>query len=591
MSVKNNEKFRASLSEYSYLVYEKFLHKVFMDIDFDVPQRQQIMLYCFLHKSISTQQLSVLYGGSRLKVKSTYMIVKRLRDSDYLIKYDEIKDTGKTNTTEPIYVITAAGVKFCKELILSLFPQMMPEEMFSYSDYSFTLEEIIEYLSNRSNTDIPVYIDHYLGTRNVNTYLLSHPFCEQTFRYETEVGIAESGTTVSLFTRSLLGINNTYQIRCDALLKYYLPEMDDYVRFFIELDTGTQRSAILKEKIQGYVDNYLDTNSFSPNDSLLFCLQTKVNESHRELKKLKSNVGSKDYYYLMMLEFGCNMMSSVLPEEQGLKTVGEAIQYLDRLNNYGRLGSTDKSVYNYFKDTAAIDMSTPLSELKNNFGASRDRLNNKRKHVLNKLHMHSYYTRRNLLHRCANSISELSYYFLKGFSLYSAPDYNLDSTVPYLLPEMFDFRSKLTNLFASFNLVSKTSPLSYRLLYRIGKENKDGFVLKNSYYFMKERLHVIVENISDDLGGLYRINHLLNQPSIPSSLISSKIICLVDDTSKDKIKNMYVSSPLGKYLMKNDGSRTNQSKFEILFITYESVKTYGSFFTYDLDGNVVYKPN
>lgn len=586
-----SDKYKAELAEYSYFIYEEFIHKVFMDSDFDIAQRHQILLYCFLHRGISTSQLSILFGDQRLKVKATYMTVKRLRDSDYLVWQNEFsKPKGKGNVSEPVYFITAAGVKYCIEIITSLFPELMPDESFTSSNYTFTLDEILEYLSKRCLSNSITYIEHYLGARDVNAYLLSHPFTNMDYKYETEVGIAESGVPASLFTRSLMGFNAySHPIRCDALLTYPLATEEYGVQFYIELDTGTQRASILTDKIQGYFDNYINTNGFSPKASLLFCLQTKVDESRKELKKVKSTFGSRDYYYLMMLEFGCHMMSSVLPEGQGPKTVGEAIVYLKRLDDLDMLNPTAKSVYNYFVDIAAIDESTPLSELKNNFVVSRDMITKKRDSILGDLHMKAYLHRRNILFQRANSIEGLDLVFLQGFSLYTAPAYCLGNTFPYLLPDMFAFRRDLQAMFVSLDLVKRTSSLKYRLFFKITKD--DDIVLKNSYFFMEERLHVIVENVTDDLGGQARIRHLLNLSSVPSSLKHSKVVCLIDNYSLDSVKKLFMTSSLGKTLLDQNGSRCKENEFEILFASYDTIKTYGSFFTFNTKGDIVYKHN
>lgn len=586
------EKYRADLAEYSYFTYEKFLHKVFMDNDFDVPKRKQIILYCFLNRGISTTQLSILYGDTKLKYKANYMAAKRLRDDGYLVWSNEFSQTkGKGGGSEIIYSITAAGVKYCNEIIPSLFSELMPGESFVYSYYTFSLDEVLDYLSKRCLSNSIKYIEHYLGTRDVNTYLLSHPFANIEFTYETEVGIAESGVPASLYTRSLMGFNAyAHPVRCDAMLTYQLPEVDDIaVRFFIELDTGTQRATVLTNKVLGYMDNYLNTESFSPKASLLFCLQTKADKSKKYLYKNKSSYGSKDYYYAMMLEFGYSMLAAAIPEGKDIITFGDAMADLKRLNDLDMLSTTAELVYKYFLDASDIDDSILLSELTNYCMKTRDNNTNKKLNVIMDLHMKAYIGRRKLLFRRAISLEGMMQYFLRGFSLYTAPNHCLGYVFPYLLPDMLDFRRSLRDMFVFLGLVETTSSLSYRLLYNLDKSGDN--VLKNSYYFNKEKLHILVENITDDIGGKARISNLLNLPSIPNSLRNSKIICLLDDYSIDSVKELYLNSLLGKVLKDKAGSSCKPYEFEILFTTYNAIISHGSLFTFDSMGEVVYKYN
>lgn len=580
-----NDIYKADLSEYSYKIYEKFLHKVFMENNRKISKRHKTLLYCYLNRCVSTSQISIFFGDSKLNVKSNSMMMDRLFKSDYINLYtDTRKSSGKK--LENIYVITSTGIKYCNGLISSLFPILLPDESFKYSGHEFSLKEVIEYLNVRCETKLPVYIEHYLGSRDVFAYLLSNPLTKGNYSFETEVGISESGIPVSLYSRSLLGFNMfSHPIRSDAVLTYPLPKENDNLRFFIELDTGTQRSSILTNKIQNYLDNYLNTNSFSPMSSLLFCLQTKVDDSRKELLNLKRGYGVRDYYYLVGLEFGFNMMASVLPNGGKIQTVGDALRYLDRLKKQGNLNATDELVYKYFEETTIIDGATPLEGLKNNYHVIQDVLASKKAEILEDLHRKAYLNRKDILHKSANSLTNMEEFFLKGFSLYTVPNFSMANTFPYLLPEMFGIRDKLSSVFSSMGLVNDNSLPGYRPFYKV---DNDGFVLKNSYLFELERVHVIIENISDDLGGYYRIRHLLNQPSLPSSLMSSKIICLYDDNSFDMVRDMFVSTSIGKVLMARDGSRSIDNNFEVLFASYNTIKTSGSLFVFNDKGEAVY---
>jgi len=572
----DREIYKADLAEFSYYIYSKFLRLVFSNSD--IAGRHKILMYCFLNRCISKHQLSILFGNTKLKVKSTYMVVKRLMDNDYLCKYTHGSSSRK-EASEAVYLITNSGIKYCKELVASLFPVLMPEETLAYSGHHFTLNEVIDYLSIRCQLKLPAYIEHYLGARDIYTFLLSYPI-KNDYSFETEVGISESGLPVSLYTRSLLGINlNSYPVRCDGLLRYRLRGNDE-IRWYIELDTGTQRAAVLQNKLNNYIEYVLKSNSFTPLDSIVFSIQTKPGELNNPSDERKKGLGIRDYYYMVILEFAFNLMYTVLPKDTRIRTVGEAIKYLERLHLYGELGPTDIMVYKYFRDADIIDRSAPLEGLKNNYHKYLDLKKERIAESFNERNQKKYVSRRKIIHKCSSSNDELGDYFRRGFSLYTVPNYCIGNTLPFLIPEMFDARDKICKIFSSAGLVGKDSFVGYRPFYKVDDDN---FVLRNSYYFKKERLHIIVENITDDFGGLYRIRHLLNYSSIPASLSSSKVICLYDDSSAGLVKETLSSTAMwqqvinmpGSRILDNDikdspGSRNLNNDFEILFVSYSS---------------------
>jgi hypothetical protein len=586
-----NEIYKADLAEYSYLIYEKFLHKVFLDSNIDVPERHQILLYCFLHRGISYSQLTTLFGNSIQKKKSTTMVIKRLRDNDYLISLKNLKTLNNNygDSSENTYLITAAGVNYCSQLLLNLFPEFMPMENLTTSEHKFTLKEILDYLSIRCMSNIPAYWNHYLAARDVNTFLLSSSFSNIDYSYETEVGISESGIPATLYSRALLGVGKlNYPVRCDAMLTYPLSKENCSMRFFLEQDTGKQRSALLIDKVNNYISYYLGTNSFSPTTSLLFCLNTKVDEDKREFAAVKGGYGTKEYYYSFALECAFDLLSINLPGGLSCQTVGEAIAYLREMERDERLSPSLNQLLTYFSGAAAINETMSLTMLKKQYYNNRNEITEKRAVILAGLHLQKYMSRRSLLHRSLDPIIGLEDYFLKGFSIYTVPNYDFDGTFPYLLPEMFQFRNKLKRMFVSLNMIdSKTIP-NYEPFYTI-VENE--IVMRNSYYFQEENLHIIIENITDDLGGLYRVRKLLNQVSLPSSLISSKLLCLCDNLTLDAVKEIYLDTIMGKKLSLRCGSSCKKDDFEVLFATYDTIRSSGSLFTFSSDGSIVYKYN
>lgn len=583
------DKFKAELAEYSYLTYEKFLHNVFLDNSLDIPERNQILFYCFLHKWMSYSQLMRMFGGA-VNNRAVTMKAKRLRDNKLLVFQKDIAgSSARYDDKENIYVMTAAGVKYCQELIRDIFPKLLPDETFKKDEYTFSLDMVLTYLGDRCNEKNVTYLNHYLATRDIESYLLSSPNSSLEYSFDTEVGIDTNGNTVSIFTRTLLGCgNNVSPIRSDGYLAYPLDGKDKkyLLKFFIELDTGSQRSSLVVDKVRNYLSRYLSSTNFSPLSSLLFSLQTSVKEERNKIKEAAGGYGSRDFYYSLALECTFDMLKTQLPDSVQFNTVGDAVNMLKGLERDGKITPSLSLLLKYFSTAAIANKNIPLSTIKTHYYTWRDEVAEKRLNVKNEIHGRKYLNRRNLIHSNIDEVAGLNEYLLKGFSIYTLSNHDLESTLPYLLPEMFQFKMKLRRMCLGLNLINMSDQLYYEPLYLVkGSE----FVLRNSYTGNDKDFHIIIENISDDLGGLNRIKHLLSLEIVPTSLLTSKIICLIDNTSMEEIKGIYLGSKIGEVLSTSCGSSCVRGKFEIMFATYETIRSSGSLFTFSSNGEIVYK--
>lgn len=580
--IYDNDYYKLDLAKHSYRIYDKFLHKVFLNSFVTIPERHLILLYCFLHKAISHRQVLMLFGNNTLNKKNAlYMVLKRLRDNGYMSRqYNEDRKSKDENS----YFITPTGVKYCMDIIRSLFSDCMTSEELTINNHMYSLDEILEYLSARNKDISPGYWNHYLSSRDVYTYLLSSNFTNMDFLFETEVGISENGIPITSYEcLSPRDKKISFPIRSDALLTY--PLADDKIKIFIELDTGSQSSTLLADKIKNYKNFYLETESFSPTSSLLFCLKTTANPGQDKLKSLKGRFNIKEYYYLHALQSSFELLRIVNPDCPSCETVGEAIFYLNELEQAKGLGENIKQVLTYFTKKIESYKTTPLSTAKNKYFDRRNDATEKRTSIVEKDHVRKYHKRRALLHRSVNKVSGLKTYFLQGFSLYTVSCYHMDETFPFLIPEMSRLQNIIKIILISIGQVNMHTIHKYDLLYKVGHM----FVMRNSYSFPEDNIHIIIENISDDYGGYVRIQHLLNLEDIPSSLKSSKVICLLNSSFLEDIKKLYLESPIGKKLSDHCGSRFHKNKFEILFITYEDYCSSGRLFTFSSDGNIIYK--
>lgn len=573
---------KAELSEYSYHFYDEYLHNLFMNKNNDIPERLQILSYCFLYKGISYKQLCLLYGTAALNNKSISMVVQRLKNKRYLsiINYGTSRDN--------VYIITSSGIKYISESLPELIKQCNQAGNIENEPYRFPLNEIIAFLATRCQNINPAYWNHYLATRDLNAFLLSYSFSSKNYTFETEVGLQENGCFVSLYTRSLMGMNKlSHPVRCDAVLRY---QIDDSLSasFLTELDTGSQRSALLKSKLRNYLCYYMNTEYYSPDHSLLFCIDTTIEDKGEEDAKslliTKGGFGTKEYYYILALECTFDLLNSCLPTNNQMVTLGSAVTYLDNLRQSGKLSPSLKQLLTYFSSKDKESMyNLPISSLKQQYHNKRNNVSELRESILKDLHYKKYFRRRNLLMTAALSIPELFPYFLHGFSLYTASTYNLVGTIPLLLPEMFQFKSKLKKILMGFKVISSEDDITYEMFYQI-----QHIIFRNHYKMSLSQLSFLVENISDDVGGGYRLHELLYLYQDTSLLPSNvKLLCLLDATSTDMIKEMYLGSPLGKYLSEQK-EHLRKGEFDILFANYESICTTGSLFTFSPEGNILF---
>lgn len=581
----SNKKRRAELVEFSTLLYDNFLHKIFMDRSLGIGDRNKILLYCFRHKGLSIHQTYIMSGPSKNNKRSISMVIQRLKNKKY------ITNATVDAKSYAAYIITEDGIEYCKQLIPSLFDSIFPNQDMVSDGYTFSLDEIIEYLASKCISISPSYWKHYLATRDINTYLLSSFLANKKYTYNTEVCLDANGSPVSLYALSLNGVaNTTHPLRCDGLLTYPLTNCERNMNFFVELDTGSQRSQIIKEKIENYMEYYLNSRSFTPLSSILFSLNSQISETQEKIKVKKGSYGSKEYYYLHELGTITNILHLIYNKDTSNYTLRDtlnALQALDKDNIISSLQNLNQTVSYFSNEFPSKKANLTVSDLRKCYYNNKELTTEEKEAILATKYYDKYLTRRNLIHSAISKIADLDKYFLKGFSLYTVPNYDIDGTFPYLLPEMFQFKSKLKRMLSSLNLADMMDIPEYQPLYSV---NGLDYGLRNSYTFTNTGLHVIIENITDDLGGKARISYLLNNyETAPAPLKSSKIICFLDNRSIDTVKEMYLKSKLGNKLASCCGSRCIKDTFEVMFASYDTIKTSGSLFTFSLNGDVIFK--
>lgn len=564
------------MAELSLRLYEKLLKKIFLESGNDLPYHKKITFYCFYHRGISLRQIGIIFGNSNNKIESMKTTLDRMINKEDMQRFKY----GKSNETG--YYITPKGIREGSILVRDFFESKMSDEKLSRDYYDFTFDDIIEYLSNRCSACQPKYWQHYLASRDVFAYLLNGKFQYHNFHYETEVAIEESGRPATLYTRSLFGMDLRYQVRTDGMLSFIISKDKPIFRFFMEVDNCSQSSLIITNKVSNYIKNYIETREFSITTSLMFCINTdSVNE--RPIKKNKYT-STTDYYYGLLLVSVYDMLLATGMELSDKATINEVLSFIEDRSKC-RHSDALNQVSKYFRSkTSFFKGHMPIKDLNDLYKeqiAKRQRYINDENEIR---HYKKYITRRKLIHRSIINIPGLHEAFLRGFSIYTASNYDLDKTLPFINIEMTKKKYKFKRMLMKYNLVN--DDFEYEVGFAVKKTN---ILLRNVYYSKKERRGIAIENVSDDLGGFYRVKNILEKDSIPSYMLRNiLIICLCDNRSINYLKERYLETKQGKILSKKCTNYI-KNEFEVLFLKYEEAINDYKLFSFSATGEIIYK--
>lgn len=553
--------YKADITAFAY----KFLHELLQktcieDDDIDIPDRKRkaILLYCLMQKAISSEQTFIIMGNQ--EKKATDMVMLRLTKKGVLKKVNY----GRNNKVA--YCLTVMGrdesIKISRKLI-ELFD--MGNSLSSDSN-NFTLDEVIEQFRLNSVSKQPKYWSHYFATRDIYIYLLFKE--DVSIQYETEVAIND-GIPFTLYERVLLGSRSNYQMRCDALIKYVTERVS--LRFFIEVDNGSQSPSILVDKVKKYVINYADTDNFEPETSLLFCINTTCIRYNKAKHKNYIKVTSADYHYVFAISCVCEMLKNSSLKMREDATTKEVLTVIGKISRGGQPDNKLKQLIRYFeKKTTLFDENMRVCDMHKIYLNSFKKRDNQKKYAIKAFHQDKYLSRRLSLYKSVIDIPELQNAFLKGFSLLTVANYDFDSTFNYLNLRMTDHWINVIMMLLTVGYL-RSVPVYKPYIY-IESNN----VLRNYYAARDSDLGAVIENVTDDLGGYYRILSLLNREDIPQSLFKTKVICIGDSRSIDDIKEKYSKTNMGIKLSKLT-TKDIGDDFDVLFATYEDVFNKGNF--------------
>lgn len=572
------DKRKAILAEKSHRVYEQILCLVFSN-KYNISNSDKVLLYCLLHKAISIRQVCMLYEDIYNNGNGITMILHRLSQKKYIKKVP-------INSLKA-YSITLIGLNKCKRLIQNLFPDPLDKIRLAHEYYSYTFDEAIEELMSQCQNTQPAYWQHYLAERDIFIYLLRNVNQVNKFEYETEVAISHGGVIESIFSKKYQGVNLKYAIRSDGLLKCFTKREYFYLKFLVELDTGTQKSSQLLDKVQKYITYYVDSRSYTPDTSLIFSINTDLtNDTKIRVKNKKISIA--DCFYANTLNCITEIAEVLGSNINRYLTVGEFVSrvemFLEECQGNQNMEGL-KQLVKYIKSKPYFfNNASCINSLMDRYKEACEEDSKQKKLNEAELHLHRYMKRRALLHQSIINVPMVKAVLMQGFSIYTVENFDLKRTLGYIHPELMDVYHRIGSMLARVNFVNIGEEPEYELYKQISNE----ILYRNAYYFIESRVSIIVENISDDIGGYYRIFNLLEENSIPSALISTKVICLCDDYSIEEIKTKYLMTKQGKELAAYC-SESISDGFDVLFATYSDISNTDYFFSFSSDGKIVKK--
>ena len=596
---------KSFMIEEAYKNYELLMHQLFNYKNTyegsPAGKKTLILFYCLVNHYITANQFSNQFYHE-VNHHGLEVYLTQISKHGFLNKQQVMID-GKNIM---LYEITKQGAEHCKELLSGLYNLnnlLSPTVLSSNSSasscvppsasalFSSLLGEPYDYFLTKIASLRPkTNVVHMMAVRDLNVYLLSNPYINKAYRYTLEVPIRSNGAIATRAERArILFKPREYSLRCDALLE--CPIDKNNYNFFIEQDTGTQRKEEIQMKLSRYISTVLSSSTNKQFNAVMFCINTPstdfINKSSNKKKKGASAVRD----YLNVLNYNVWLFTKA-----NLNDVLN-VKLFDFVSVYKEFCQSEiATLYNknslqYFqsvlKHNSKITIKEVYSLAQNEIEANFENSYNLKKAYLRA----RYLRRRNIIFDSLLEMKNVCDFFLNGLSIYTTHNNDHDGIVPYLLPELFHATRYLINLISQRLLGGEI--ISSAIFHSsCGNVSDDGFVLKN-YYIFNEKVHLFTENISDDLGGRYRVKHYLNNPTWKHE--PGIILCLVADDDIDTAKELYLNTVYSQYMFSNHAATQNTIisagafSLSVYFVTYRNITSSYELFTFDIDGNILIK--
>lgn len=433
---------------------------------------------------------------------------------------------------------------------------------------------------------------HMVSVRDVGAYCL-RVLDFKPFVYRTECRFFENGSFLKEGTPRALA--STAQI-CDGYVEFHpvTREHCDQQAVYVEQDMGTQsRGYLRKNKLIRYLDFVRYSFQRPPAlVTLLFSFQTRVgfHVSGKKGAQADDSAGSRQRYAPALRQelvirayeaygerWGDTLLSVFREKTEETMLACPAVR--THLKHELELFDSILSRNEFATISYCVDQVGAGNRTENgSFGKlePRDRF--------------YYKTRRLEIYEESQQIKGFKDMLLEGYSVMFAHNKSLYLTMPCLIPALSgvcpDTRTVFpmsVNTFRLCGFLARIYGFEIPFLDYQPFARSNERLFRNYYYNAKLSLHVVLENISDDLGGRARVMEYLANPSF--SLFRGYLLCLVEDDWLDPLEEpvrkrradffytQIIDSAYGGYLM--DSLSAGADPFSMLplrviFVPYQA---------------------
>ena len=318
------------------------------------------------------------------------------------------------------------------------------------------------------------------------------------------------------------------EVRSDTSISFHVGTADGAtLDMYIEHDTGSQASSILKDKVSQYSSFVFapllkESPSFLP--YLIFSISYKPEGKENAISD-RLEFKTRERY----LAQGLSLAASVYLSYN--EVYGVSLYELRTFLETAPLSSRDRSSFLPFLDYCIKEIGgdkNAIDIVEKLYGALK--YGNDDKEQLYEQRCERYYgNRRDLLFKSMDDIPELKKQFLQGVSVCAVSTHQ-SAAIRTFLPECCGMSSCLARNFSTTSSPVRVTNLLSLAHFSCGEED---IVLRNVYTLSDGRI-IAVENIGDDYGAYVRIQYLLEKGYSPCN-----IVCLVAPYDLDRIKELF----------------------------------------------------
>lgn len=501
----------------------------------DLSRGNRVLLYLYINGVASKEQLANLCCYKGENIKAFTVILNRLSHKSQIEKY--VADNEDNKIT--LYYLSKKSVNnissvFCEIFKEGIVSNSRLKELYEFlcNGETVNIDDCCKYLSDRNEkvSFSKKYLTHTLGARDVPLAFLSNvgyssPYSFSCF-HEVDFDAAGEPKLVELFRKGME--SHKGEVRSDAALSFYIGNnYGNPLNFYIEHDTGSQGSAVLREKIRKYKEHVFLPLLNRKVSEVPYLVFSHSGISGEEEEIVTSDFTMKERYLAMGVSLAASIYMSMQEECYGF-SLYEFREYVSSIALTNRDASSfmpfiDKCIEQLGGEKNTIDLIEKINAVPRTYSTSREDM------IMRRHEIH-FNNRRNLLFNAIDEQEGIEDLFLAGASICAVSNLR-SSAARTFLPECIGVSAFLSQFFSSPS--GKVGATSLRATFPFSLPDGKGITLRNVYTLSDGR-QVCVENIGDDYGAYHRVKYLLENNFAPC-----EILCIFSNTDTERIRALF----------------------------------------------------